>query len=98
MVNDDDAEITVGFPNTGSHAGTTDYKVEKFTIESDWMDASHTKWFNSMFEKFLGWIERGEVLNDEIRESYACVEVIEKCFRSSEQQSRELGLECGFSG
>lgn len=96
MVNDDDAEISVGFPNTGSHAGTNDYKLEKFTIESDWMDASHTKWFNSMFDKFLGCIERGDVLNDEIRESYACVEVIEKCFRSSEQGSRELGLECAF--
>ncbi|MGZ3706841.1 MAG: Gfo/Idh/MocA family protein, partial [Bdellovibrionota bacterium] len=41
VVNDDDAEISVGFPNTGSHSGTNDYKVEKFTIESDWMDASH---------------------------------------------------------
>ena len=52
--------------------------VEKGVIESDWMDASHTKWFNSMFDKFLGCIQRGDVLNDEIRESYACVEVIEK--------------------
>jgi predicted dehydrogenase len=96
MVNDDDAEISVGFPDTGSHAGTSDYGCEKFTIESDWMDASHTKWFNSMFDKFLGCIARCDVLNDEIRESYACIEVIEKCFRSSEQKSCELGLECGF--
>jgi len=96
MVNDDDAEISIGFPNTGSHAGTADYKLEKFTIESDWMDASHTKWFNSMFDKFLGCIERGDVLNDEIRESYACVEVIEKCYRSSAQRSQELWLECAF--
>jgi hypothetical protein len=94
--NNDDAEISVGFPNTGSHQGTNDYKVEKFTIESDWMDASHTKWFNSMFDKFLGCIERKEFVNDEIRESYACVEVIEKCYRSSEQGSKELALECGF--
>ena len=98
MVNDDEAEISIGFPDTGSHAGTNDYKVEKFTIESDWMDASHTKWFNSMFDKFLGCISRGDVLNDEIRESYACVEVIEKCYGSSEQQSKQLGLECGYPG
>jgi predicted dehydrogenase len=96
MVNDDDAEISIGFPNTGSHAGTSDYKVEKFTIESDWMDASHTKWFNSMFDKFLGCLEKGDVLNDEIRESYACVEVIEKAFLSSESQSTQLDLECSF--
>jgi predicted dehydrogenase len=93
MVNDDEAEISVGFPNTGSHAGTGDHKVEKFTIESDWMDASHTKWFNSMFDKFLGCVERGESLNSEIRESYACVEIIEKCYRSSERGSQELKLE-----
>jgi predicted dehydrogenase len=93
MVNDDEAEISIGFPNTGSHAGTGDHSVKKFTIESDWMDASHTKWFNSMFDKFLGCVERGESLNSEILESYACVEIIEKCYHSSEQGSCELKLE-----
>lgn len=96
VVNDDDAEISIGFPNTGSHAGSGDHKVEKFVIESDWMDASHTKWFNSMFDKFLGCIERNEYVNDEIRESYACVEVIEKCYRSSLEKSQELKLELPF--
>ncbi|RZA08584.1 MAG: Gfo/Idh/MocA family oxidoreductase, partial [Proteobacteria bacterium] len=93
VVNDDEAEITVGFPNTGSHAGSEDHNVEKFTIESDWMDASHTKWFNSMFDKFLGCVERGDYVNDEIRESYACVEIIEKSYRSSAEKSLELDLE-----
>lgn len=96
VVNDDDAEISVGFPNTGSHAGSGDHKVEKFTIESDWMDASHTKWFNSMFDKFLGCIEQGDFVNDEIRESYACVEIIEKSYRSSKENSAGLKLETGF--
>lgn len=95
-VSDDEAEISIGFPNTGSHAGSGDHKVEKFTIESDWMDASHTKWFNSMFDKMLGCIQRGEFVNDEIRESYACVEVIEKCYLSSERQSQELKLELPY--
>jgi predicted dehydrogenase len=92
VVNDDDAEISIGFPNTGSHAGSGDHKVEKFTIESDWMDASHTKWFNSMFDKFLACIERGDFVNSEIRESYMCVEIIEKCYRSSEHGSRAQEL------
>lgn len=96
FVADDDAEISVGFPNTGSHAGSGDHSVEKFTIESDWMDASHTKWFNSMFDKMLGCIEKNEYVNDEIRESYACVEVIEKCYQSSARQSQELKLELPF--
>lgn len=97
FVADDDAEISVGFPNTGSHAGSGDHKIEKFTIESDWMDASHTKWFNSMFDKMLGCIERNEYVNGEIRESYACVEVIEKCYLSSREASRELKLEPLYS-
>lgn len=96
VVNDDDAEITVGFPNTGSHQGSGDHKVEKFVIESDWMDASHTKWFNSMFDKFLGCIERGEFVNEEIRESYMCVEIIQKCYESSSKESRELSLDGSF--
>lgn len=96
VVNDDDAEISVGFPNTGSHAGSGDHKVEKFTIESDWMDASHTKWFNSMFDKFLGCIQRGEYVNDEIRESYACIEIIEKAYKSSAQNSVGIPLETKF--
>ena len=98
VVNDDEAEISVGFPHTGSHEGTSDHKVEKFTIESDWMDASHTKWFNSMFDKFLGCIERNEYVNDEIRESYACVEIIEKCYQSSDRGSVVLPLRTDFTG
>jgi predicted dehydrogenase len=97
LVSDDEAEISVGFPHTGSHAGSGDHKVEKFTIESDWMDASHTKWFNSMFDEFLGCMEREEFVNDEIRESYACVEVIEKCYLSSARHSEELRLELPFA-
>lgn len=96
VVNDDEAEISVGFPNTGSHTGTSDYHVEKFTIESDWMDASHTKWFNSMFDKFLTAVAAKDYVNSEIRESYACVEIIEKCYRSSAEKSREVELDTTF--
>jgi predicted dehydrogenase len=93
VINDDEAEISVGFPNTGSHAGTADHRIEKFTIESDWMDASHTKWFNSMFDQFLDCIEKKDFLNEEIRESYACIEVIEKCYKSAAAEGRRLPLE-----
>lgn len=97
VVNDDEAEISLGFPHTGSHEGTGDHKVEKFTIESDWMDASHTKWFLSMFDKFLGCIEKNEFINDEIKESYLCVESIEKCYQSGRQGSQRLPIDSTFS-
>lgn len=97
VVNDDEAEISVGFPNTGSHAGSGDHTVEKFTIESDWMDASHTKWFNSMFDLFLESIAKKDYLNKEIRESYACIEVIEKSYRSAAQGGAKIPLETTIS-
>ena len=92
VVNDDEAEISTGFPNTGSHAGSGNHHVEKLIIASDWMDASHTKWFNSMFDKFRGCIERSDFVNDEIRESYMCIEIIEKAYESSARESREVPL------
>lgn len=85
-VDDDDAQISVGFPG----------EVEKRVIESDWMDASHTKWFNSMFDKFLGCIARREFVNNEIKESYMCVEIIEKCYRSSAEKSLALPIDSSF--
>ena len=95
VVNDDDAEISIGFPNTGSHSGTGNYSLKKSTIESDWMDASHTKWFNSMFDKFLRCVAHNDFVNDEIRESYMCIEIIEKCYQSSAAGSQSAELK-GF--
>jgi predicted dehydrogenase len=97
MVHDDDAEISIGFPNTGSYQGTNDYQVEKFVIESDWMDASHTKWFNSMFDKFLHCISTNDFANAEIKESYMCVQIIEKCYASSAANSMAQSLSADFS-
>jgi predicted dehydrogenase len=97
LVNDDEAEISIGFPNTGSHAGTGDHRVIKQTIESDWMDASHTKWFNSMFDKFLKAIAAKDFTNSEIRESYMCVEIIEKSYASGAQGSQLKALDGSFS-
>ena len=97
VVNDDDAEISIGFPNTGSHSGTDNYRMEKVKIESDWMDASHTKWFNSMFDLFLQAIDKNDFVNSEIRESYMCIEIIENCYRSSEERSCERKLDSSFA-
>jgi predicted dehydrogenase len=45
VIDDDDWELTTG-KNSGKPV------LEKGVIESDWMDASHTKWFNSLFDQF----------------------------------------------
>ena len=67
-------------------------KTEKGLIESDWMDASHTKWFNSLFDQFASAMRSGDFVNRELREAVACIQIIETCYRSNEEGSRELPL------
>lgn len=67
-------------------------KVDKGLIESDWMDASHTKWHNSMFDQFKTAMANRDFVNAELRESVACVQIIETCYRSNAEGCRELPL------
>jgi predicted dehydrogenase len=80
VIADDDWELTASG------------KVEKGVIESDWMDASHTKWFNSLFDQFKAAMSKGDFVNSELREAVACVQIIETCYRSSAEGCRELPL------
>ena len=80
VIDDDDWELT------------SDGKVEKGIIESDWMDASHTRWFNSLFDQFKSAMSSGDFVNRELREAVACVQIIETCYRSNDEGSRELPL------
>jgi predicted dehydrogenase len=80
VIDDDDWELT------------SDGKIEKGVIESDWMDASHTRWFNSLFDQFKSAMRSGDFVNRELREAVACVQIIETCYRSNAEGSRELPL------
>jgi predicted dehydrogenase len=80
VIDDDDWELTSGG------------KVEKGVIESDWMDASHSKWFNSLFDQFKTAMQEGDFVSRELREAVACIQIIETCYRSSAEGSRELPL------
>jgi predicted dehydrogenase len=85
VIDDDEWELT-----TGTSSGKT--AVEKGVIESDWMDASHTKWFNSLFDQFKAAMRSGDFVNRELREAVACIQIIETCYRSSAEGSRELPM------
>jgi predicted dehydrogenase len=80
VIDDDDWELTSGG------------KTEKGVIASHWMDASHTQWFNSLFDQFLAAVQSGDFVNRELREAVACVQIIETCYRSNAEGSRELPL------
>jgi len=85
VIDDDDWELT-----TGVLSGKP--RVEKGTISSQWMDASHTQWFDSLFDQFKAAMQSGDFVNRELREAVACVQIIETCYRSSAEGSRELPL------
>ena len=85
VIDDDDWELTTG-KSSGKPA------VEKGLIESDWMDASHTRWFNSLFDQFRTAMRSGDFVNRELREAVACIQIIETAYRSSAEGSRELPL------
>ena len=72
--------------------GAVTWDVERRTIESDWMDASHTRWFNAMFDKFLHAIETGDFAGDEAQDAYRCLEIITTAYRSAAEGCRELPL------
>jgi hypothetical protein len=66
--------------------------VEKRVISSNWEDASHTGWFNALFDEFRQVIERGDFAGKDAREAALCVELIHTAYRSAQQGSRELAL------
>ena len=86
FVNNDDVEVV-----------KREATVEKFAIKSDWMDASHTAWFNSMFDEFKQCIASGDFVNAEIKESYLCVDIIEKCYESNREGSSLQPVQSGFA-
>ncbi len=85
VIDDDDYELT-----TSARSGKP--QLEKGVIESDWMDASHSKWFSSLFDKFQGAIAQGQFVHRELQEAVACIQIIETCYRSNAEGCRELPL------
>jgi predicted dehydrogenase len=80
VIDDDDWELTAKG------------EVSRGVIESDWMDASHTRWFNSLFDQFREAVSKGDFVNRELREAVACIQIIETAYRSSAEGCRELPL------
>jgi predicted dehydrogenase len=93
-VDDDDIQIAVQRPTDGPDVGkgAVTWDVERRTIASDWMDASHTRWFNAMFDEFLGAVGRGDFAGKEAQDAYRCIEIINTAYRSAGEGCRELAL------
>ncbi len=93
-VQDDDIEIAMMQATDGPDVGkgAVKWAIEKQTIESDWMDASHVTWFNSLLDQFKAAIAAGEWVGREAREAFLCVQLITTAYASAKEGSRELPL------
>jgi UDP-N-acetylglucosamine 3-dehydrogenase len=93
-VDDDDLQLAVmeqtGGPDVAQ--GAVSWNVEKRRIASDWMDASHVSWFNSLFDQFKTAIAEGDHVGKEAREAYLCIQLIMTAYRSAAEGCRELPL------
>lgn len=93
-VDDDDLQLAVqestGGPDVAQ--GAVKWNVEKSVIASNWMDASHVSWFNSLFDQFKDAIAKGEWVGKEAKESYLCIQLITTAYRSAQDGCKELPL------
>ena len=93
-VDDDDMQIAIQEKTSGPDVaqGAIEWKVEKKTISSDWMDASHVTWFNALFDQFKQAIAENDYAGKEAQEAYRCIEIITRAYESAQKNSQELKL------
>ncbi len=68
------------------------WQQTEYTIASDWMDASHQNWFNSLFDQFYRAIENREIVNSSLSDAIACVRTISCAYQSARQDCREIKI------
>lgn len=93
-VDDDEIQVAIQKPTDGEDVaqGAISWDVQRETVSSHWMDASHTTWFNALFDQFLKAIDQKEFLNKEILEAFRCIDVITTAYLSHQEGSREMAL------
>ena len=93
-VDDDEMQVAVMQKTSGPDVaqGAVTWAVEKRLIKSDWMDASHVQWFNSLFDGFKKAIAEEDFVGKEAKEAYLCIQLITQAYRSAREKSLELPL------
>ena len=93
-VDDDEMQIAIQEKTNADNVaqGNVKWNVEKKSISSDWMDASHVSWFSALFDQFKHAIENNEYAGKEAKEAYRCVEIITRAYESAKNGCKELSL------
>jgi predicted dehydrogenase len=93
-VDDDDLQLSIMRPAEGPDIaqGAVRWDVERRSIASHWMDASHTHWFNAMFDKFVSAMAHDEFVGKDAQDAYRCIDLITTAYQSAKAGGRELSL------
>jgi hypothetical protein len=76
---------------TRSYQGA--WEFERRAISSDWMDSSHSSWFDSLFDEFRVAIDAGDFAGTDAHTAFECIQLITAAYASAAQQSREIAIE-----
>jgi predicted dehydrogenase len=92
---DDEVEISLQHRTDGPDVaqGAVEWSTEKSIAKSDWMDASHTGWFEPVFQTFATAIEREDFVPRDLIDAYMCVTTIEAGYRSAADGSRQVEID-----
>ena len=72
--------------------GGGEVEVERQSVSSNWMDASHAQWFEALYGEFAAQIRRGQWVGKEAVDAATCVQLIETAYASARADGRELAL------
>jgi predicted dehydrogenase len=68
------------------------WETERRSISSEWMDASHTRWFNAMFDQFALAIANDDFAGKEAQDAQMCIDIITTSYDSARQGGRDLAV------
>jgi predicted dehydrogenase len=93
-VDDDDMQISVQQATDGPDVaqGAVRWLTETRKVGSDWMDASHVEWFNSLFDGFRTAIDRRDYAGRDAQEAFRCVQLIDAAYRSAASNCQDMPL------
>jgi predicted dehydrogenase len=94
VVRDDELEVATMRAPRGTEPAPNGvaWDLDRRSIRSDWMDASHTGWFNAMFDGFVAAIENGDHVSRDALDAYHCIDIIDTAYVSAADACREIPL------
>lgn len=93
-VEDDKVEVAVMHPTDGPDVGkgAVAWDFHQECVSSDWMDASHVTWFDSVLSEFGEAIAHDDFVGACAHDAFLCVHLISAAYASARSGSREHSL------